>query len=37
MPRSYRHIQEYEREIHKLREQGLNLNDIAKTLGFTHD
>ena len=36
MSRSYRHISQYANEIYKLREQGLNLNEIAKQLGFTH-
>ena len=36
MSRSYRHISQYANDIYKLREQGLNLNEIAKQLGFTH-
>lgn len=34
MSRSYRHIQEYEKEILKLREEGLTLQQIANRLGF---
>lgn len=30
MPREYRHISEYKKEIHELREKGLNLNEIGK-------
>ncbi len=37
MPREYRHISEYKKEIHELREKGLNLNEIGKQLGFTHE
>ena len=36
MPREYRHISQYAKEIYELREQGLNLNEIGKKLGFTH-
>lgn len=36
MPREYRHIQKYEKEILELREQGLTLKEIGETLGFTH-
>ena len=36
MSREYRHIQQYAQEIYELREQGLNLNEIGKQLGFTH-
>ena len=36
MARSYRHIQEYEKEILKLKEQGLKLKEIGERLGFTH-
>ncbi len=34
MARSYWHIQEYEKEILKLREEGLTLQQIANRLGF---
>lgn len=37
MPRSYRHISQYAKEIYELREKGLNLNEIGKKLGFTHE
>ena len=37
MPREYRHISEYKKEIYELREKGLNLNEIGKQLGFTHE
>ncbi len=37
MPREYRHISQYKEEIYKLREKGLNLNEIGKQLGFTHE
>lgn len=36
MPRSYRHIQEYEKEILELKSQGLTLREIGEQLGFTH-
>ena len=36
MARSYRHIQEYEKEILKLKEQGLTLREIGERLGFTY-
>lgn len=35
MPRSYRHIQEYETEILSLKEQGKTLQEIGNQLGFT--
>ena len=35
MPRSYRHISDYEREILELKEQGLPLKEIGEKLGFT--
>ena len=35
MPRSYRHIQEYEKEILELREQGKTKREICNRLGFT--
>ena len=37
MPREFRHISEYKKEIYELREKGLNLNEIGKQLGFTHE
>ena len=36
MPREYRHIGQYAKEIYELREKGLNLKEIGKKLGFTH-
>ena len=36
MARSYTHIQEYEKEILELKEQGLTLRQISKKLGFTY-
>ena len=36
MSRSYRHIQEYEKEILELKSQGLTLREIGERLGFTH-
>ena len=35
MPRSYRHIKDYETEILRLKEQGLTNREIGKKLGFT--
>ena len=35
MSRSYRHIQEYENEILRLKEEGKTLREIGDTLGFT--
>ena len=35
MPRSYRHIKDYEKEILELKEKGLTKNEIGKQLGFT--
>ena len=37
MARSYRHIQQYEKEILKLKEKGLTHNEIAQQLGFTKE
>lgn len=34
MPRSYRHIQEYEKEIINLRKQGLSNREICEKFGF---
>ena len=36
MPREYRHIQEYEKEIIELWNQGKTLREIAERFGFTH-
>lgn len=35
MPRSYRYISHYEKEILELREQGLSKREISEKLGFT--
>ena len=35
MARSYRHIKQYEKEILKLKEQGLTHKEIGEQLGFT--
>lgn len=35
MPRSYRHIKEYQEQILKLREDGLTLKEIGEKLGYT--
>ena len=37
MPREYRHIKLYEKEIFKLKEQGLSQRQIAEKLGFTYE
>ena len=34
MPRSYRHIKEYEKEILELKEQGMTLREIGKKYGI---
>ena len=36
MPRSYRQISQYEKEIIELHNQGMTLRAIAEKLGFTH-
>ena len=36
MPRSYRHIKEYELELNELRKQGLTEKEIGKKLGFSY-
>ena len=36
MARSYRHIQQYEKEILELKGKGLTLKEIGERLGFTH-
>ena len=35
MPRSYRHIKEYEKEILELKGQGITEKEIGKRLGFS--
>ena len=37
MPRSYRNISMYEKEILKMREQGKTLREIGEQLGFTKE
>lgn len=37
MPRSYRHIQEYEKEILELKKQGLTKNEIGEKLGLSFE
>ena len=36
MPRSYRHIKEYELELNELRKQGLTEKEIGEKLGFSY-
>ncbi|MEE1515627.1 MAG: imidazolonepropionase [Christensenellaceae bacterium] len=36
MPRSYRHIQEYEKEILELKSKGVTLREIGEKYGFTY-
>ena len=37
MPREYRHIEQYEKEILELREQGLTKREIGERFGFTKE
>lgn len=37
MPREYRHIKNYEKEIIELREQGLTHREIGERFGFTKE
>ena len=37
MPRSYRHIKEYEKEILELKKKGLTKKEIGNKLGFSKD
>ena len=37
MPRSYRHIKEYEKEILELKSQGYTLREIGEKYGFTYE
>ena len=37
MPRSYRHIQQYEKEIIELKEAGYSQREIGEKLGFSKD
>lgn len=36
MPRKYTRIQDHEKEILELREQGMTLREIGETLGFSY-
>ena len=36
MPRKYTHIQDHEKEILELREEGMTLREIGETLGFSY-
>ena len=37
MPRNYRHIKEYEKEILKLKEEGFTKREIGDKLGFSFE
>ena len=37
MPRSYQHIQEYEKEIIEMYKEGISLREIREKLGFTYE
>ena len=37
MPRSYRHIEQYEKEIFELREKGYTNREVGEKLGFTRE
>ena len=37
MPRSYRHIQQYEKELLKLKEEGLTVKEIGERYGLTYE
>ena len=37
MPRSYRHIQQYEKELLKLNEEGLTVKEIGERYGLTYE
>ena len=37
MARSYRHIQQYEKQILEMKESGLTKREIGKRLGFTKE
>ena len=37
MPRNYRHIKEYEKEILKLKEEGFTKREIGDKLGFSYE
>ena len=37
MPREYRHIKAYEKEILELKEQGMTLREIGERFGFSYE
>ena len=37
MPREYRHIQQYEKEMLRLKEEGLTKKEIAERLGLSFE
>ena len=37
MPRKYRHIKEYEKELHELKLEGLTLKEIGDKFGFSRE
>ena len=37
MSREYRHIKQYETELHRLKAQGLTLREIGEQFGFSRD
>ena len=37
MPREYRHIKQYETEIHSLKEKGLTYREIGERLGYSRE
>ena len=37
MPREYRHIKQYEKEIFELKKQGLSQRQIGEQLGFSYE
>ena len=37
MPREYRHIKEYRKELHELNDQELTLREIGEKLGFNRE
>ena len=37
MPREYRHIKQYEKEIFSLKEQGLTYREIGERLGYPRE
>ena len=37
MPRSYRHIQQYEKELVKMKEEGKTVREIGEKFGFSYE